>query len=134
MASTVNKVTLLGNVGKDPEIRTSQSGMQVATFSLATQRKVKENITTQWHNCVAFGKLAEIVQKYVVKGSKLYAEGTIDYSQYESDGVTKYVTKIIVNELSLLSSKSDSQETYQKPSHSMPALDDYAAQDDEIPF
>lgn len=134
MASTVNKVTLLGNVGKDPEVRTTQSGTQVATFSLATQRKVKENLTTMWHNCVAFGKLAEIVQKYVVKGSKLYAEGTIDYSQYDSDGVTKYVTKIIVNEISLLSSKSESQGSYQKPNHSTPALDDYADQDDEIPF
>ena len=134
MASTVNKVTLLGNVGKDPEVRTTQGGTQVATFSLATQRKVKENVTTQWHNCVAFGNLAEIVQKYVVKGSKLYAEGTIDYSTYQSDGITKYVTKIIVYELSLLSSKSEGQETYQKASHSTPALDDYAAQDDDIPF
>lgn len=134
MASTVNKVSLLGNVGKDPEIRTSQSGTQVATFSLATQRKVKENVTTQWHNCVVFGKLAEIVQKYVVKGSKLYVDGTIDYSQYLSDGVTKYVTKIIVNELSLLSSKNDNQDNYQKPDDSTPALDEYAPFDDTIPF
>ena len=109
MASTVNKVTLLGNVGKDPEIRFASSGTQVATFSLATQRKVKENTTTQWHNCVCFGKLAEIVQQYVAKGSKIYAEGTIDYSQYESDGVTKYVTKIIVNEISLLSGDKSNQ-------------------------
>ena len=134
MASTVNKVSLLGNVGKDPEIRTSQSGTQVATFSLATQRKVKENITTQWHNCVVFGKLAEIVQKYVVKGSKLYVDGTIDYSQYLSDGVTKYVTKIIVNELSLLSSKNDNQDNYQKPDDSTPVFDEYAPFDDTIPF
>ena len=134
MASTVNKVSLLGNVGKDPEIRTSQSGTQVATFSLATQRKVKENITTQWHNCVVFGKLAEIVQKYVVKGSKLYVDGTIDYSLYRSEGVTKYVTKIIVNELSLLSSKNGNQDNYQKPDDSTPAFDEYAPFDDTIPF
>ena len=83
---------------------------------------------------MVFGKLAEIVQKYVVKGSKLYVDGTIDYSQYLSDGVTKYVTKIIVNELSLLSSKNDNQDNYQKPDDSTPALDEYAPFDDTIPF
>ena len=83
---------------------------------------------------MVFGKLAEIVQKYVVKGSKLYVDGTIDYSQYLSDGVTKYVTKIIVNELSLLSSKNDNQDNYQKPDDSTPAFDDYAPFDDTIPF
>jgi len=140
MASTVNKVQLLGNVGKDPEVRSTQGGTQVATFSLATQRKVKENVTTQWHNCVCFGKLAEIVQKYVVKGSKIYAEGAIDYSQYDSDGVTKYVTKIIVNELSLLSSDKNNQvgQDSRQTAHdngSKQASVSYAyVPDDDIPF
>lgn len=139
MASTVNKVTLLGNVGKDPEVRFASSGTQVANFSLATQRKVKENVTTQWHNCVCFGKLAEIVQQYVAKGSKLYAEGTIDYSQYESEGVTKYVTKIIVNEISLLSgdknnqSSSDNRQT-EHDNGSKQASSSDSFLDDDMPF
>lgn len=108
MASTVNKATLLGNVGKDPEIRITQAEMKIANFSIATQKKVRDEVTTQWHNCVAFGKLAEIIELYVFKGSKIYLEGTIDYSQYQSEGVTKYVTKIIASEISLLSSKADS--------------------------
>ncbi len=133
MASTVNKVFLLGNVGRDPEMKTSQSGTIVASFSLATQRKSRDTVVTQWHNCVVFGNLAEIVQKYVSKGSKLHVEGTIDYSQYESGGVTKTVTRIIVNEVSLLSSKSEPVEPQEKPVVAK-AVPDWAAPDDDIPF
>lgn len=138
MASTVCNVQLLGNIGKDPEVRSSQSGNQVASFSLATQRKLKDEVTTQWHNCVCFGKLADIVQKYVVKGSKIYAQGTIDYSKYEKDGEVKYMTKIIVNEITLLSSdkkESDSPASSHSTSEYAAAKSAFNPElDDEIPF
>lgn len=106
---SVNKVTLLGAVGKDPEMHVTQQGLSIASFSLATseKRKDKEEVT-QWHNCVAFGKLAEIVQKYVVKGSKLYVEGAIQYQVYDKEGEKRYSTKIVVNDVSLISSAEKS--------------------------
>lgn len=106
---SVNKVILMGAVGKDPEIRYTAEGLAIASFSLATseKRKDKEEVT-QWHNCVAFGKLAEIVEKFIRKGSKLYLEGTIQYQQYEKEGEKRYSTKIIVNDVSMLSTKEDS--------------------------
>ena len=103
MASTVNKVQLLGNVGQTPECRTSASGVLVAQFSLATQKKTKDEMTPVWHTCVAFGKLAEIVQKYVVKGSKIYCEGAIDYQEVDGDSKRNHFTKILLNDLTLLS-------------------------------
>jgi single-strand DNA-binding protein len=83
--------------------------MAIASFSLATSTKQKDkDEVTQWHNCVAFGKLAEIVQQYVVKGSKLYVEGTIQYQTYEKDGEKRMATKIVVNDVSMLSQANGS--------------------------
>ena len=140
MAATFCKVQLLGNVGKDPEIKTSQGGMQIASFSIATQKKVKQEYSTQWFNCVAFGKLSEIIQKYVVKGSKIYVDGTIDFSQYQKDGEIKYVTKIIVNEISLLSGsideKSNETDKLDYGSENSTSSSNYREKNinDEIPF
>jgi single-strand DNA-binding protein len=105
---SVNKVTLIGAVGQDPETRFTAAGMAVASFSFATseKRKDKEEVT-QWHSCVCFGKLAEIVQQYVTKGSKLYLDGAIQYQTYQKDDQTRYATKIVVNDLILLSAPSD---------------------------
>ena len=101
---SINKVTLIGAVGQDPETRFTAAGLAVASFSLATSEKRKDkDEVTQWHNCVAFGKLAEIVQQYIVKGSKLYVEGTIQYQTYEKDGEKRMATKIVVNDISMLS-------------------------------
>ncbi len=105
---TICKVTLLGAVGKDPEVRYSASGMAIASFSLATEETSKGEKVTHWHNCVAFDKLAEIVAQYVKKGAKLYCEGKIQYQQYEKDGEKRMATKIVVNEISLLSSQQES--------------------------
>lgn len=105
---TVCKVTLLGAIGKDPEVRYTASGMAVASFSLATEETLKGEKVTMWHNCVAFDKLAGIVEQYVKKGAKLYCEGKIQYQQYDKDGEKRMATKIIVNEISLLSSQGDS--------------------------
>jgi single-strand DNA-binding protein len=101
---SVNKVTLIGAVGKDPELRYTQAGMAIANFSLATSKKNKEKQeVTQWHNVVAFQKTAELVEQYVKKGSKLYIEGELHYQEYEKDGERRFATKIVVNDMSFLS-------------------------------
>jgi single-strand DNA-binding protein len=101
---SVNKVTLIGAVGQEPEVRYTQAGMAIASFSLATSKKSKDKEeVTQWHNLVAFQKTAELVQQYVHKGSKLYIEGEIQYQEYEKDGQKRYATKIIIHDMSFLS-------------------------------
>ena len=100
---TICKVTLLGFVGRDPEVRYTQSAKPIASFSLATEETIKGEKITHWHSCVAFDKLAEIIGQYVKKGAKLYCEGKIQYQSYEKDGEKRFSTKIIVNDISMLS-------------------------------
>lgn len=109
MSRGVNKAQLLGYVGKDPEIRSSQSGMTIATFSLATSDRQKDQSgnwvdKTEWHNLVAFGRTAEIVRDYVSKGSHLFVEGKIQTRSWDDreSGQKKYRTEILVNELNML--------------------------------
>ncbi|MEO6829602.1 MAG: single-stranded DNA-binding protein [Acidobacteriaceae bacterium] len=118
MAKSVNKVILLGNVGKDPDIRATGSGMVVANFSIATSERVKDKAgnweeRTEWHNLVAFQRTAEIVRDYVKKGSKLYVEGRLQTSSWDdkTTGQKKYKTEIIVGDLSLLSGKGEGGES-----------------------
>ena len=114
MARSVNKVTLLGNVGKDPEIRSTPSGVMVASFTLATSDRQKDaqgnwQDRTEWHNLKAFNRTAEIVRDYVKKGSKLYIEGKITTNSWDDkeSGQKRYRTEILVNELVLLSGRED---------------------------
>src|SRR5271165_67851 len=116
MARSVNKVTLLGNVGKDPEIRSTPGGAMVANFGLATSDRQKDaqgnwQDHTEWHNLVAFTRTAEIVRDYVKKGSKLFIEGKIQTRSWEDKDTKakRYKTEILVNDLSLLSGRDDSQ-------------------------
>lgn len=116
MAKSVNKVILLGNVGKDPEIRATASGTIVATFSIATSDRTKDQTgnwveRTEWHNLVAFLRTAEIVRDYVKKGSKLYIEGKLQTRSWDdkTSGEKKYKTEIIVNDLSLLSGRGEGE-------------------------
>ena len=106
----INKATLLGNVGHDPEIKTLPSGTRLATFSLATSdRRSKDengNPRTEWHNIVAWGKLAEICDRYVTKGKLLYVEGQIRTRTYEQDGQKKWFTEIHMEQMEMLGSKS----------------------------
>jgi len=109
MAKGVNKVFLLGNVGKDPEIRTTAGGMTVASFSLATAERAKDAQgnwadKTEWHNLVAFQRTAEIVRDYVKKGTQVFIEGKIQTRSWDDkeSGQKKYRTEILINELSLL--------------------------------
>jgi len=114
MARSVNKVTLLGNVGKDPEIRSSASGVMVANLTLATSDRFQDaqggwQDRTEWHTLVAFKRTAEIVRDYVKKGSKLYIEGKLQTRSWDDkeSGAKKYRTEIIVNELVLLSGREE---------------------------
>ena len=109
MARSVNKVILIGNLGKDPELRYAPSGAAVASFSLATSEQWKDQEgnpqeRTSWHNIVVWSKLAEIAAEYLKKGAKVYLEGRLQYRDYETkDGNKRYVTEIVANELVMLS-------------------------------
>lgn len=109
MAKGVNKVFLLGNVGKDPEMRATQGGMVIAQLTLATADRQKDQTgnwvdKTEWHNLVCFNRTAEIVRDYVKKGSQIFIEGKIQTRSWDDkeSGQKKYRTEILVNELSLL--------------------------------
>jgi single-strand DNA-binding protein len=154
MAKSVNKVILLGNVGKDPEIRATAGGMTVANFSIATTDRIKGQDgqftdKTEWHNLVAFQRTAEIVRDYVKKGNKLYIEGRLQTSSWDdkTSGQKKYKTEIIVSDLSLLSgkgegggestggySRSNTASYDQRPPSSQPDYADVGITDDDIPF
>ena len=112
MAKGVNKVFLLGNLGKDPEIRSTAGGMTVASFSLATAERAKDAQgnwadKTEWHNIVCFQRTAEIVRDYVKKGSQVLIEGKIQTRSWDDkqSGEKKYKTEILCNELTLLGGK-----------------------------
>jgi len=106
-----NKVQLIGNLGNDPEIVNLDSGKLLAKFSIATNESYKnaqgEKVTdTQWHNVVAWGKTAEIVEKYVTKGKEIAIEGKLTSRNYDDkDGNKRYITEVVCNELLLLGSK-----------------------------
>lgn len=110
MSRGINKVILVGNLGNDPEMKYSQGGMAIATFSLATAsaRKNKageQEEKTEWHRVKAFGKLGEICGEYLKKGRQVYIEGRIEYGSYEKDGVKHYTTDIIADEMQMLGDK-----------------------------
>jgi single-strand DNA-binding protein len=112
MSRSLNKVTLIGNLGNDPEVRSTTGGNRVATFSLATSRSWNDasgskQEKTEWHRCVVWNtkssQLADIVEKYVKKGDKLYVEGRIEYRQWQDkENQTRYSTEINVRELIML--------------------------------
>src|SRR5438552_19139094 len=106
---SLNKVTLIGHVGKDPELRYTNSGVAWASFSLATNENKKDQASgqwvehTEWHNIKAWDKLAEICNQYAKKGKQIYVEGKLQTRKYEDkDGVTKYTTDIIAHDIILL--------------------------------
>ena len=142
----VNKVILVGNVGNEPECRTMPNGNSVANISVATSESWKDKNTseqqerTEWHRVVFFNRLAEIVEQYVKKGSKLYIEGRLQTRSCEQDGIKRYTTEIVANEMQMLDSRgSTNQEGFgdqatatQTPQQAAPAnFDNF---DDDIPF
>ena len=109
----INKVILIGNVGRDPELRYTANGTAVANFSLATSRRYKDRDgnqreETEWHRCVAWARLAEIINQYAPKGKQLYLEGRLQTRQWDDkDGNTKYSTEIVIEEMKLLGGRGD---------------------------
>ncbi len=140
MSRSLNKVQLIGNLGKDPELKYTPSGVAVATFSIATSESWKDadgnqQEKTEWHNIVAWRKLAEICGEYLKKGKKVYLEGKLQTRNYEKDGVKRYVTEIVADQLIMLDGgggaarggSSSSSATEPAPMSDVP-------KDDDLPF
>lgn len=144
--ASVNKVILIGNVGKDPESSYTQGGMAITKLSLATTEKRKDKDgnrqeNTDWHRVVFFGKLAEIVAQYVTKGSQICVIGRIKYGSYDKDGVKHYTTDIVADEMQMIGSGErdsgngtprNNAPRPQRQAQPEPAADDFG--DDSIPF
>lgn len=143
MARSVNKVILIGNLGKDPELRYAPSGSAVASFSMATSEQWKDQEgnpqeKTSWHNIVVWGKLAEITAEYLKKGRKVYVEGRLQYRDYEGkDGNKRYVTEIVVNDLVMLGSPRDGGESggsFSRENSGSGAPPTVSEEKDDLPF
>ncbi|MBI4543889.1 MAG: single-stranded DNA-binding protein [Gemmatimonadetes bacterium] len=108
MSRSINKVILVGNVGRDPDIQTTGSGTKVAHLSLATSRRVPRDGSfeerTEWHRLTVWDRLAQLAEDYVRKGDRLYVEGRIEYDSYEKNGVTVPTAEVQVRELIMLGS------------------------------
>ena len=142
MAKSVNKVILVGNVGQDPEVKYTASGVPVAKVSLATNERFKDKSgdwqdRTEWHNVVAWQRLAEIVGEYVRKVSKIYVEGKLQTSTWEDrqSGEKKYRTEVVARDIVLLGARDNGQEGRAKmPGEESTAEPAPAGAGDEIPF
>jgi len=143
---SVNKVILVGNLGKDPELRYTASGTAVATFSLATSERYKDRDGTQqekteWHNIVAWRQLAEICGKYLHKGKQVFIEGKIQTRSYDDrDGNKRYITEIVADQMQMLGRAREdtgrpSQSIPQGPEPTISSFDNPQGNpDDDIPF
>jgi single-strand DNA-binding protein len=122
--ASLNKAMLIGNLGRDPEVRYTQDGKAVASFSIATTEKWKDKATgenrekTEWHRIVAFQRLGEICGEYLSKGSQIYIEGRLQTRSWEKDGITKYTTEIIADKMQMLGSKDRGNFQGSNQSHS----------------
>ena len=141
----VNKVILVGNLGKDPEIRTLESGVKVARFSVATTESYNDRNTgqrvdqTEWHNIVLWRGLAEIAEKYLRKGNQVYIEGKLQTRSYQDkDGITKYSTEIVGQNMNMLGGRSTTNEAGYEPSNQTTAPPenpvDLPEETDDLPF
>lgn len=137
--SGVNKVIILGNVGRDPEVRVTQDGGSVTNISVACTEKYKDKQgeqkeITEWINVVFFGKLAEIAGKYINKGSQVYVEGKLKTDKYtdKATGVEKYSTKVIASNMQLLGGKASADGAGGSPKNAGAGAGGFT--DDEIPF
>jgi single-strand DNA-binding protein len=115
--SGVNKVILVGRLGKDPEVRNLENGAAVANFSIATSETYKDRTTgekkeiTEWHNIVAWRGLADITQKYLRKGDMVYIEGKLRTRSWEKDGITRYTTEIVADNMNMLTPRTSGGNT-----------------------
>jgi len=157
MSGSVNKVILLGNLGRDPEIRSMQSGKKMASFSIATSKRWKDRNTqeqkenTSWHNIVVFNEgLVDVIEKYIKKGSKIYVEGELSTRKYQdNDGNDKYTTEVVLqgynSTLTMLDSRNSGSASIEEAPNSSSldskledTLDSQVSDsqdlDDDIPF
>ena len=146
--SGVNKVILVGRLGKDPEVRHLESGATVANFSLATSETYKDRTTgerreqTEWHNVVLWRGLAEVAEKYVKKGDMIYVEGKLRTRSWEKDGVTRYTTEVVGDNMTMLGGGggsssnmgSGTESTYQQQPEAAPASAPADDATDDLPF
>ena len=139
MARSMNKVFLLGNLGKDPELKYLPSGVAVCNFSIATTKSWKDtdgNVQekTEWHNIVSFRKVAELCGEYLKKGSKVLVEGELQTRMWEKDGVKHYTTEVVLNEVTFLDGGKKDSSPSKDSVESVPvtAVDDFNT--DELPF
>lgn len=132
MAKSVNKVIILGRLGKDPELKYTANGKAFARFSVATESGYNENAKTEWHNIVAWEKLAEIVNQYLRKGAQVYLEGRIQTREWDKDGVKQRMTEIVADQVVFCGGgkrdDSGSDSSSASRSYSNPVSDD------DIPF
>jgi single-strand DNA-binding protein len=136
----LNKVILIGNVGQDPKVKYIDSGVAVASFTLATNETYKgkngeKTTQTEWHNIVIWRGLAETVEKYVKKGDRLYIEGRLRHRSYEQDGVKKYITEVYGDSMVMLGGNRDQRSgTDHDPVSNPPQVDDSIPEADDLPF
>jgi len=143
MARSLNKVMLIGNLGRDPEVRYTPSGVAVATFTIATNESWRDQDgntqeRTEWHNIVAWRKLAEICGEWLKKGKKVYIEGRLQTRSYDdkNTGTKRYMTEIVADNMIMLDSRGSAGEsTQQAPAQSSeePSLPG-GSKDDDLPF
>ena len=108
--ASLNKVMLIGNVGRDPEVRDFEGGLRRASFTLATTEQFRDREQTEWHNIIAWRQLAELADKYIRKGSQIYVEGRITTRSWDgNDGTKRYTTEIVANTIQLLGRRSEGQ-------------------------
>ena len=145
--SGVNKAIIVGNLGNDPEVRYTQDGTCIANFSIATSESWKDKQTgekqerTEWHRCVAFKRVGEIVGEYLKKGSKVYIEGSLRTRKWQTkEGADKYTTEIVVREMQMLDGRADghgapqAQPAPQAGTTQAPTPPPLETFDDDIPF
>ncbi|MCB0771880.1 MAG: single-stranded DNA-binding protein [Flavobacteriales bacterium] len=146
--SGVNKVILVGNLGADPEVRHLENGVTVANFNLATTEYFRDKVTgerreqTEWHRVVVWRGLADVVEKYVRKGSKLYVEGKLRTRKWEKDGIERYTTEIMADTLNMLDrptgdappagARPATSQPQAAPANPEPVME--AGPDDDLPF
>jgi len=131
----LNKVILIGTLGKDPEIRSTGSGKKVANISLATSESYKDkngekHTETEWHELVFWGKITEVIEKYLKKGSKIYVEGKIKTEVFEKDGEKKYFKKIIGSKIVML---GDSQKKEEVGKSGLPVYET-SSEEEDLPW
>lgn len=139
--ASLNKVMLIGNLGKDPEVRYTASGQAVASFNLATSEKFKnkngeQEERTEWHRITLWSRLAEIAGEYLSKGKTVYIEGRLQTREYEKDGIKRYTTEIVGEKMQMLSPKGERSggDTSSATKTGGGNFEEPPFQDDDIPF